>query len=667
MRLRALVVENYKCFAKRTEFDFTRGEEDQGRNVYLIGGTNGVGKTTILEAINICLYGEKENVIAGRINRDELARGNACCAFALEFDTGDGNVLRLRRTWDGRASHPATTPRLTQSVSLEIPGRDMTQNEALFDAAVAQYIPRGITQFFFFDGEKIQEMADDEGDDYRLQASMEAALGVENVRRLRDDIKHLRRQEQRADSHVSGEDVQLKERQLETLSIQRDEIEGKQRSLELEIKDFEEERRDLDAKFQHAIGCEPEAQERYQQAERRRAQLRKQINDLEKSIRGHLNDRLALALLGEHFDDLQRQMDVEAKPHPSTFPTEYAPELTEAVYAAICRPDSGWLRPLLSPDDLAALQSAIAATIRDFALPEDMHQPLLGFSTAERVAVTARIHELAGGGVPDLKRVLTEKRAAENQLAETEAQLSGHEPSPERAALTEKLLTQIRTCEKHIGQKRAEYQTLDDDRLRILAQITEIENQLDMLYDSYDASQGQLAFRTRCEELESFLDDYIEALRESRLERLEMKTLEMYKKLATKGDLISSITIDRNSYQVKIHNTQGHTIQKRNLSAGEKEVFAISLLWGLAQTSELSLPIIVDTPLSRLDRSHRDAIVADYFPAAGEQVIVLSTDTEVDRQYYEKLEPHLKHKVRLVFHRETETTTVEEGYFIWGD
>jgi len=92
-------------------------------------------------------------------------------------------------------------------------------------------------------------------------------------------------------------------------------------------------------------------------------------------------------------------------------------------------------------------------------------------------------------------------------------------------------------------------------------------------------------------------------------------------------------------------------------------VFAVSLLWGLAQTSELKLPIIIDTPLSRLDSTHRDNIVNNYFPNAGEQVIILSTDTEVDSNYYRSLKPRLSGAASLEFDQRQELTTVRQGYF----
>jgi len=103
--------------------------------------------------------------------------------------------------------------------------------------------------------------------------------------------------------------------------------------------------------------------------------------------------------------------------------------------------------------------------------------------------------------------------------------------------------------------------------------------------------------------------------------------------------------------------------KNQDFPQGEKEVFAVSLLWGLAQTSRLSLPIIVDTPLSRLDSTHRDNIINNYFPNAGEQVVILSTDTEIDKDYYRSLKPHLNGAVHLEFNQGQELTTVNTGYF----
>jgi DNA sulfur modification protein DndD len=140
----------------------------------------------------------------------------------------------------------------------------------------------------------------------------------------------------------------------------------------------------------------------------------------------------------------------------------------------------------------------------------------------------------------------------------------------------------------------------------------------------------------------------------------------MYRLLSSRSGLIKDLIIDDKTYEIRINDRNGHEIKKSGLSAGEKEVFAISLLWGLAQTSQLKLPIIIDTPLSRLDSTHRDNIVNNYFPNAGEQVVILSTDTEIDTNYYRNLKPHLSGAGCLAFDQRQELTSFKSGYF-WED
>lgn len=99
------------------------------------------------------------------------------------------------------------------------------------------------------------------------------------------------------------------------------------------------------------------------------------------------------------------------------------------------------------------------------------------------------------------------------------------------------------------------------------------------------------------------------------------------------------------------------------LSAGEREIYALSLLWALGKTSRRELPVIIDTPLARLDSHHRANIVKQYLPIAGPQVIVLSTDTEIDRENFGLISDNLAAIYRLEFDARTERTTVREGYF----
>ena len=123
------------------------------------------------------------------------------------------------------------------------------------------------------------------------------------------------------------------------------------------------------------------------------------------------------------------------------------------------------------------------------------------------------------------------------------------------------------------------------------------------------------------------------------------------------------IEIDPQTFAVTLYDRQDRLIPKAELSAGEKQIYAISMLWGLAKTSGRPLPMIIDTPLGRLDSDHRRHLIEDYFPYASHQVVVLSTDTELDKQNFEMLSPYVSHAYHLVYDQIEGSTKAGERYF----
>ena len=107
---------------------------------------------------------------------------------------------------------------------------------------------------------------------------------------------------------------------------------------------------------------------------------------------------------------------------------------------------------------------------------------------------------------------------------------------------------------------------------------------------------------------------------------------------------------------------EGEEVEKKSLSAGEKQLMVISLLWALAICSKKKLPVIIDTPLSRLDSVHREALITTYFPNASDQTIILSTDSEIDEKYYQLMKPSIGDEFTLVYDDTLKKTTIQEGY-----
>src|SRR5262249_2664323 len=130
-----------------------------------------------------------------------------------------------------------------------------------------------------------------------------------------------------------------------------------------------------------------------------------------------------------------------------------------------------------------------------------------------------------------------------------------------------------------------------------------------------------------------------------------------------KGNYIRKVIIDPQTFETTLYNHKGDALPKEQLSAGEKQIYAIAVLWALRLVSGLTLPIIVDTPLGRLDSEHRQHLVQRYFPQASHQVILLSTDTEIDRELYDDLEPAVARAYQLVYQPIEASARIIEEYF----
>ena len=112
------------------------------------------------------------------------------------------------------------------------------------------------------------------------------------------------------------------------------------------------------------------------------------------------------------------------------------------------------------------------------------------------------------------------------------------------------------------------------------------------MYEKHNYSKEKADFIQECDTIANLMNTYMIKLRKNKVHLLQEKTFEMYKMLSSKSGLIKDLEINDKTYEIIIRDKSGHEMKKSGLSAGEKEVFALSLLWGLAQTSQLNLPII---------------------------------------------------------------------------
>ena len=152
-------------------------------------------------------------------------------------------------------------------------------------------------------------------------------------------------------------------------------------------------------------------------------------------------------------------------------------------------------------------------------------------------------------------------------------------------------------------------------------------------------------------------------LQKSKISDLSETMTRCYKKLLGKKNLIDRIEMDAETLDYHYIDANGNKVVKSSLSAGEKQLMVIAMLWALAECSNKMLPVIIDTPLARLDSLHRKALIERYFPNASSQTIILSTDSEIDASYYEIIKPYVSNEFTLVYDESEKRSYVRTGYF----
>jgi len=370
---------------------------------------------------------------------------------------------------------------------------------------------------------------------------------------------------------------------------------------------------------------------------------------------------LPFAIAGRFFGDIRKQIDSERESVQYEAIRDNAASLARKIVRVVEDPEPIY-REKLSAEKMAELEQRIFRLLQQGDSVKESIK-VLNLSDRDAARVLQKMETLENSDVFLIQSLLEEKQELAIQVRQLEAALQPGIASDSEKELFDQLQAEMESCSTQIGRKTEQLRLLEDEILTLEKRIGDIELDVEKLYEKHHVSKEKADFIEECDTIANLLNQYTVRLRKNKVHLLQEKTFEMYRMLSSKSGLIKDILIDDKSYAIKMIDRNGHEIKKSSLSAGEKEVFALSLLWGLAQTSQLQLPILIDTPLSRLDSAHRDNIIKHYFPNAGQQVIILSTDTEIDKDYYRNLQPYLSGAASLEFEPRQELTTVKQGYF----
>ena len=645
MIINRLTMHNFGVYAGTNTFEFT-----SEKPIVLIGGMNGRGKTTFLEAILLSLYGAnsiayKESdynsynqYLRSYVNNNSWSQSSYVeIEFLLNESSND--TYFVRRKWNALS-------RITkEEISVQQNGvysEFLTQNWAMF---VENILPSALSSFYFFDGEKIAELAVAKTDD-QMKASIRSMLGMTTLDVLKNDlgriVKKINRNNKADESN----------KHLETLREERDQaiskLEKIDESISIAIKKVEnlqEELEQLHKKYELQGGAVLEQRQSLMQ---KRAQIQTEIVQNAELLVGMAATELPIFLVrdlvsqiklqaeDEHNDFIMQQALEQMDDYLSDFEMQY-PESIEASRIFV-----DYVRKQTEADS-----SPRVYEISDHAL----------FQMNDLVENTLQ------QSVNNTKSLLANKADLKKQLDAVESYLT--------LDINEKDLTaiydQIKAKEADLVEAQVEYNKLQQERSSINSIVTiksaeysrDIEVFLQKL-ELHDDSERMMKYSNIALRI---LEAYAVELQRRKTGTLGATITKCYKQLANKKNLIQEIVMNPETLDMQYLDEKGNEVSKESLSAGEKQLMVIAILWALALCSKKKLPVIIDTPLSRLDSQHRTSIINTYFPNASDQTIILSTDTEIDQNYYEMMKNSVGDEFTLVYSEETKSTSIKKGYF----
>ena len=657
MIIDSIALTNFRVFRGFHSIKLT--PEDKERPVILIGALNGGGKTTLLDALKLVLYGKLANCskkskqsyqdfIAECIN-DETPK-NVGCMITMCFRTyldGVEESYKISRSWkfEGKS--------LSEKFKVEVNHRENAVLEKSWDEFVDSFIPVRLSHLFFFDGEKIEEFATPESAKELLAQGIHSLLGIDTVSQLEKDLEVVVRKKQSLSQRSNQQRDALNQhwKTVSSLNDQKTKSRNELNVAEAALTELKERLDRADAEFRKFGG---EAYQEKSQYEHIIATAKNELAQQEKKAEDFAAGLLPFALLLNDIQALIQQADDEedAKRY-AQFETSVL-QIEKLVEAEIvCA---------LSAEQNALFKSAFKKAVDTVYCKGNTTKPLLNIASSTTF---------------DLLKGLPENIARESDLLSdflqtatgTLLQLETYQRKLENIPADDiiaPLLEKTQKLQERISKQETTVATLKEiyrrDENAFLSEKSSFIKELEAEIDDDLTKQDDIRLIQRAKDIAVLLGEFRNAMLKKYVGRIEAYITESFRRLLHKESLVDIIKINQDNYEISLISKGGLIVNPDKLSAGERQLLGVSMLWGLAKAAARPLPSVVDTPLGRLDSSHRENLIERYFPDASHQVILLSTDEEIYGDYYEKIKPFVSRSYTIVYDDKTRSSKAVPGY-----
>lgn len=645
MIIKRLTLNDFGVYAGQNSFEFT-----SDKPIVLVGGMNGRGKTTFLEAILLALYGsnsiaykESNYSTYGKYLRSYINKSSWSQQASVELEfvmrESTGREYVINRKWDLLSRRTAETITVKENGQYS---EFLTKNWAMF---IENILPSALSSFYFFDGEKIAELAVDDTN-VQMKESIRSMLGISVLDVLKNDLGRVLRKSSKKTTHGrAGMDLEELRQKKEELEIALQKTDKDIEKITQDVAKKQNEIEELHHQYELKGGDVFEQRKALMQ---KRSDLLAEIDQNQALLIDASADALPLVLVKDLILDIKLQAEDE---HNDLIMQQAMGQIEILLQEYSVQHTESYSHNKAFVNFVKEMSEAAAT------------EPLYGVSDHALFQLNSLIEEILTQVTSSTKQLLERKGALQKNLDEVESYLS---LDINEKVLSE-LFTDIREQELELVQLNVELTSKQQERTTINGALMAASSEFSKAVEAYLANEELLDDSDRMMRYSNIAlhiaEEFTVELQKRKTGVLADTITACYKKLANKKNLIQKIVMDPRSLDIAYLDDLGKNVSKDSLSAGEKQLMVIAILWALAICSKKKLPVIIDTPLSRLDSMHRTSLVTTYFPQASEQTIILSTDSEIDHTYYNMMKESVGDEFTLSYSEETKSTTILKGYF----
>ena len=653
MIIKSIRLHNFRIYKGDVSLDLHVTDK---KNVILIFGENGFGKTTFLHALLWCLYGKMIIDVDDSIKKNILNIGyktylernlnntvvsdetqNKAYSVSIEFKgvtipSVPCQSLIVNRSYDYTSK--------IESVNVLIDGHENELAKQIgYDLFINDFIlNKDIARLFFFDSEQVVKIAEDQtaNEKIKLSNAYNQVLGVKKYEDLKSNLINLRQKYIKA---AFSEKEQQHYNQLNEIVKQLEKrITGKQTELsdKTSLMDSKKER-------YHSISVELLKEgsnvtvEDLNRAVNERCEY--EANNLQ--LRKHLNGFLELAPFAISGGLLKRTKDLVEHDYKVELSKENFDKQNEVV-KNIQESISDFLNKYqLESDTKLNLKEGIAKILTQYSGEVINEDTLLNIRKEEYDSFMSVYHNLKGSYQLELNNLIDDYK--QNKIKIDKLNRKIHQ-------------AQIEASDNHIKNLKIESGELHQEIASLEKEIYEINQEIGILKAHLTKTNEALSkYQHRIQVLKSDaeknnlvsqlieeLDIFLKSLKQGKKKSLSVTIKRILNSLMHKDGFIQEVQLDDDcgSLNISLIDSNGEEIKKNSLSKGEQQLYASALLQALVEESGIEFPVFIDSPLQKFDERHTKTIITKFYPNISKQVVLFPIyGKELTNNEYKLLAP----------------------------